>query len=390
MIIKEYDVHNLDCAGCSARIEAEIGNLSEVSQANLDFVRKRLTVQYNSHSRDALERLNAIASGIEPGVSFSDFGSKIETAKSRYTYVIYAGLLLLLISHILPLSVLIYSIVSILAYLMVSGRVLRSAVTEVFSKQLLAEHFLMSIASLGAMYLGEYTEAIAVIALYELGQYLEKRALNRSRKSVDSLLNLKPETAHRKTEHGIEETRLNQIDVGDALLVYAGERIPLDGRIIKGESTLDTSSISGESEPLLVSAGDDVYAGCLNNNGLLELKVTKKRIREHGEPDYGFDRERRSQKVASGAVYHALCQVLYTRCGLCRAIGLHHPGDPGISCCNLVQTRSGIPDRELSLRFGDLHPAFLLHRHRDRGQKWDHLQGQHFFGFTTQHEVLGV
>lgn len=276
MIIKEYDVHNLDCAGCSARIEAEIGNLSEVSQANLDFVRKRLTVQYNSHSRDALERLNAIASGIEPGVSFSDFGSKIETAKSRYTYVIYAGLLLLLISHILPLSVLIYSIVSILAYLMVSGRVLRSAVTEVFSKQLMAEHFLMSIASLGAMYLGEYTEAIAVIALYELGQYLEKRALNRSRKSVDSLLNLKPETAHRKTELGIEETRLNHIDVGDTLLVYAGERIPLDGRIIKGESTLDTSSISGESEPLLVNVGDDVYAGCLNNNGLLELKVTKK------------------------------------------------------------------------------------------------------------------
>lgn len=276
MIIKEYDVHNLDCANCSAKIEAEIGNLAEVNQVNLDFMHKRLIVQYKSPTSDALERLNSIASRIEPGVSINAFGDQVESRKSIYHYVIYAGLLLLAISLIVPMSALLKTALSLIAYLMVSGRVLRNALTEVFSRQLMAEHFLMSIASLGAMYLGEYPEAIAVMALYELGQYLESRALAGSRKSVNSLLNLKPEKAHRKIDAGIEDIRLNQLEKGDVILVYAGERIPVDGRIIKGESTLDTSSISGESEALLVQTGDEIYAGCLNNSGLLELEVLKK------------------------------------------------------------------------------------------------------------------
>ncbi|HCM16065.1 MAG TPA: heavy metal translocating P-type ATPase, partial [Candidatus Cloacimonas sp.] len=157
---------------------------------------------------------------------------------------------------------------------MVAGRVIFSAIREVISRQLLAEHFLMSIASIGAIYLGEYTEAIAVIALYELGQYLEAKAVSRSRGAISSIVSLKPELAHLKTNDGIQDVKLGAVKQGDLLLVYPGERIPLDGRIMKGESSLDTSGISGESAPMAVQAGDEVYAGCLNQSGLLELQVS--------------------------------------------------------------------------------------------------------------------
>ncbi|MCB5268803.1 MAG: heavy metal translocating P-type ATPase, partial [Candidatus Cloacimonadaceae bacterium] len=275
MTIKEYDVNNLNCAGCSAKIEAEIANLAEVDSVNLDFMNKRLVIQYKSHSADALERLNTIASGIEPGVRISDSGSMEPPARSRYAYLIYLGLVLLGVSYLFPMPAVMRIALSIIAYGLVSGRILHSAVKEVFSKQLLAEHFLMSIASLGALYLGEYTEAIAVMALYELGQYLESRALAGSRKSVNNLLSLKPEKAHRIGVSRVEQVRLDQIQVSDRILVYAGERIPVDGIILKGESTLDASSISGESEPLLVQPDSEVYAGCLNNSGLLEIEVQR-------------------------------------------------------------------------------------------------------------------
>jgi len=113
------------------------------------------------------------------------------------------------------------------------------------------------------------------MALYELGQYLESKAIAGSRKAVSSLVSLKPEKAHVKAASGLKDLKLSQVNPSDIILVYPGERIPLDGRILKGESTLDTSSVSGESEPLLVKPGDQIFAGCLNQSGLLEIEVLK-------------------------------------------------------------------------------------------------------------------
>ncbi len=275
MTIREYDVHNLDCANCSAKIEREIANLAEVSQVNLDFMNRRLIVQYENPAENVLDRLNQIASGIEPGVKIAVAGSEHEHKRSNYVWFIYAGLLIWLLNTLLPLGQLLFISLSFVAYLLVSGRVLHGAFKEVTSKQLMAEHFLMSIASIGAMYLGEYTEAIAVMALYELGQYLESKAIAGSRKAVSSLVSLKPEKAHVKDASGLKDLKLSQVKPSDIILVYPGERIPLDGRILKGESTLDTSSVSGESEPLLVEPGSEIFAGCLNQSGLLEIEVLK-------------------------------------------------------------------------------------------------------------------
>lgn len=275
MTIREYGIRNLDCAGCSAKIEGEIANLAEVSSVNLDFINKRLVIQYHKEGVGSLERLNQIATRIEPGVKIFSPEDAIEPKRSVYSKVIYVGLALWLAVQILPLPAAWEPWLMIIAYLLIGGRVLHSAVKEVFSRQLMAEHFLMSIASLGAIYLGEFTEAIAVIALYELGQYLEARAVDKSKRAVMGIMSLKPEIAHVKTDSGIIDTRLNLIKPGDVLVVNPGERIPLDGRITKGQSSLDTSSVSGESTPLAVSTGDDVFSGCLNQSGLLELEVSK-------------------------------------------------------------------------------------------------------------------
>ena len=275
MVIREYEVRNLDCAGCSAKIEGEIANLAEVESVNLDFINKRLVISYKEQSDNALDRINQLASGIEPGVKIFNAGESVQPAKSLYARVIFLGLAIWLVVQIAPVPHHISPALLILSYLMIAGRVLYSAIREVFSRQLLAEHFLMSIASIGAIYLGEYTEAIAVISLYELGQYLEAKAISRSRKSISGIISLKPEMAHVKRDEGFIDMKLGEVSTTEILLVKPGERIPLDGRIIKGESSLDSSSVSGESTPIAVKPGDEIYAGCLNQSGLIEMEVLR-------------------------------------------------------------------------------------------------------------------
>nr|MDK2850604.1 Zn2+/Cd2+-exporting ATPase [Candidatus Cloacimonadota bacterium] len=275
MVIREYEVKNLSCAGCGAKIEEEITNLAEVNSANLDFVNKRLVVQYHEHSENALERINQLASRIEPGVKIYNLGESVKPARSIYSSLIFAGLALWLFVQFAPLSSTISTILLVVSYFLVACRVLKSAVQEVFSRQLMAEHFLMSIASLGAVYLGEFTEAIAVIGLYELGQYLESKAISKSRNSIAGIISLKPDKAHVQTETGTIDKKLSEVTPGEVLIVHPGERIPLDGRVIKGESSLDSSSVSGESTPIAVKPGDEIFAGCLNQGGLIQMQALK-------------------------------------------------------------------------------------------------------------------
>ncbi|HOH96743.1 MAG TPA: heavy metal translocating P-type ATPase [Candidatus Cloacimonadota bacterium] len=275
MIIEEYDIENLDCASCSSKIEAQIAIMDGVSKANLDFMTKRLTIQYSDKAEAVLDKLNSIAKGIEPDVKITPRGVQATQVQSYRWYLIFGGLILLLVSVVFALPEPVSMSLGLASYLLIGYSVLRKALREAFSKQLFAEHFLMSIATIGALILGEFTEAVAVMFLYEIGQYLESRAVGKSRNAINSLLALKPDKAHVKTADGISDIKLNEVKLGDRILVYASERIPLDGVVVHGESTLDTSSITGESEPVLVTPGIAVFAGCLNNNGLLEIAVNK-------------------------------------------------------------------------------------------------------------------
>lgn len=275
MTIREYNIHNLNCAHCGNKIESEIQALPEVSEASLDFLNKRLVVQYDAHIENVLERLNQIAASIEPGVSISDQDSHThDHVHPLQAISIITGVLLALLMMFLALSPQLKIALGIAAWLLSGGRVLWAAVRSIGKGQVFNEQFLMSLATAGAVYLGEFTEAVAVMALYELGQYLEGKAVDRSRGSIRNLLALKPDKAHLMTSDGIKDVKLSEVGKGDILHVFPGERVPLDGIVLEGNGTLDTSSLTGEAEPLLVNPGDSLYAGFMNGESLLEMQTT--------------------------------------------------------------------------------------------------------------------
>lgn len=165
-------------------------------------------------------------------------------------------------------------VIFILAYLLVARQVLISAVKSVFKGHMLDENFLMAIASIVAFAIGEYAEGVAVMLFYNVGQLTEDYALDRSKSSISALMDLKPEFANLKTLSGIQKVDPSVVRLGDVIIVKAGEKIPLDGIVIKGTSSVDSAMLTGESEPVHAAVSDEVYSGTLNLDGTLEVKVT--------------------------------------------------------------------------------------------------------------------
>ena len=272
MTTKEYDIENLHCAECGSRIEAGIEKLPEVESANLDYQNKRLSIRYHKAVDDPLARLYQVAASIDPGVVFTLHPvSMINKLSSLFWVFLGIGIGLLIATEFVPSTY--QPWLGILGWFLVGYRVLAQALKSLTQKKVFTEHFLMSLATIGALILGEYLEAGAVMIFYEFGEWLEDKALEHSRQMVKNKLNIKTEIAHLRTEDDIKDKPLSTISTGDVIVIYPGERVPLDGTIIKGESTVDTSSLTGESEPLYVGEGTEIYAGFLNNSGMLELQV---------------------------------------------------------------------------------------------------------------------
>ncbi len=162
------------------------------------------------------------------------------------------------------------------AYGIVGWNVIRKAVRGVINGQMLDENFLMAVASIGAFFVGEYHEAVAVMLFYQVGEAFEDYAVGKSRKNIKELMDIRPDSANLKTVDGIVEVRPSKVKVGDIIIVKPGEKVPLDGIVIEGVSTLNTAALTGESMPRDVKTGDEILSGCVNINGLLTVKVTKR------------------------------------------------------------------------------------------------------------------
>jgi Zn2+/Cd2+-exporting ATPase len=274
MTTREYDVSNLHCASCSAKIEDQIRTMPEVSNVNLDFMNKKLIVQFHDHVENVLERLNMIANAVEPGVTIGTIdGKSTQKASNKHWIPIGLGTIVLVSMLFITLSPLLAVVLGLGAWILVGHRVAYFAVKSIINGKPFSEQFLMTIATVGALYLGEWMEAGAVMVLYEIGQYLEMRAVDKSRRSIKNLLSLKPERAHRKLGEGTVDCKVGEILVGETILVYPGERIPLDGVVTKGDTSVDTSTLTGEAEPMPVSVGDKVFAGFQNEHGMIEMEV---------------------------------------------------------------------------------------------------------------------
>ena len=163
----------------------------------------------------------------------------------------------------------------ILLYLIVGLDIVLKAIRNIFRGKVFDENFLMTIATIGAFAIGEFPEAVAVMLFYQVGELFQSYAVNKSRKSIASLMNIRPDYANVKRNEEILKVNPEDVNIGETIIVKPGEKVPLDGTIIKGKSMLDTSSLTGESLPRAVKENDDILSGCINQNGLLEIKVTK-------------------------------------------------------------------------------------------------------------------
>ena len=161
------------------------------------------------------------------------------------------------------------------AYVVVGYKVVWKAIRGVLRGQMLDENFLMAVASIGAFFVGEYPEAVAVMLFYQVGEAFENYAVGKSRRSITELMNIKPDSANLKTADGVKEVDPNEVNPGDIIIVKPGEKIPLDGKIIEGTSSLDTAALTGESLPKDVAVGDEIFSGCINVGGLLTIEVSK-------------------------------------------------------------------------------------------------------------------
>ncbi len=165
----------------------------------------------------------------------------------------------------------------VVAYLLVGYDVLFKSIKNILKGQVFDEFFLMSIATIGALAIGEYPEAVAVMLFYKVGEYFQDKAVDQARHSIKALVNIKPDYANVVAENGeIETVKPNKVKVGDIIEVKAGERVPLDGILVEGSTSLDTSAITGESKPQDVFEGDTIYSGAINKTGLIKIQVTKK------------------------------------------------------------------------------------------------------------------
>ena len=196
--------------------------------------------------------------------------------QKKNLYRILIAAVLMAILHFVPLEGAAKGVLYLIPYLVVGGDILKKAVQGIGHGQLMDENFLMAVATVGAMILGEYSEGVAVMLFYQVGELFQSYAVGKSRQSISALMDIRPDSANLEKEDGsLEEVDPENVPVGGIIVIKPGEKVPLDGLVLEGESFLDTSALTGESVPRRASAGDEVISGCINQSGLLRVRTTK-------------------------------------------------------------------------------------------------------------------
>ena len=189
---------------------------------------------------------------------------------------IIVSFIILILAHTIKLDYqIINRILYIIAYLIIGYDIILKALRNIFKGKIFDENFLMTIATIGAFGIGEFPEAVAVMLFYQVGELFQSYAVDKSRKSVASLMDIRPDYANVYREEEIEKVDPDEVNIGEIILVKPGEKIPLDGVVVEGESLLNTLALTGESVPRKVTLNDEVLSGCINNDGLLKIKVSK-------------------------------------------------------------------------------------------------------------------
>lgn len=265
----KYNIKDLNCANCAKKIEETLNKDKNIKSASINFAKQTVTVETNIS--DPFNYVKDIVEKIEPDAILSK--EEIKETKNKDIYRILLGAFLGILGIIIKTPKYLSMILILLAYIILLYRTLTTAIKQLKNKTI-NENFLVTISTIGAYLLGETHEGLMVIFLYEIGKMLESKAVNKSRNSVAELMNIKEETSNLKDNNKIKVVPTTEIKVGDIIVVKEGERVPLDGIVVKGETMLDTSALTGESLPISVSIGDKVLSGSINKGGVLEIKVS--------------------------------------------------------------------------------------------------------------------
>ncbi|MEN1759065.1 heavy metal translocating P-type ATPase [Anoxynatronum sibiricum] len=283
-----YRLKGLGCADCAGRMEREISQINGVADATVDFVTQRLTVYFLEKDRtdEIIKETASVIQRIEPDVRIvpaSDYQQKEDHSHEfpdddnqwKTKGMMAAAFLLFAAPWTFKLEGNLALTLYLAAYVLSGGRVLLRAGRNLMNGRVFDENFLMSVATIGAFAIGEYPEGVAVMLFYQVGEYFQDLAVHRSRKSIAALMDIRPDTAHLIQDGRVQTVKPEQVDKGQLILVKPGEKVPMDGVIVKGISLVDTAALTGESLPRDVSSGDEVLGGFVNQSGALTIKVNR-------------------------------------------------------------------------------------------------------------------
>jgi Cd2+/Zn2+-exporting ATPase len=293
-MVQEYILVGLGCTHCANKIEKAVRAKDDVVEATLNFVtgimrvdlapayqgnitleleqivhqyEPDVTVRSKTQGETNKPRRKEAACGNSEGISIAEYAPLIAGA------ALFAVGIVLNRAFTFPVSIPLG--VFIVSYILLGGKVVCRALRNISKGQVFDENFLMSIATIGAFAIGDYTEAVAVMLFYQIGELFQELAIKRSKKSITALMDIRPDFANLKRNGDLVKVDPDTVSVGDIIVVKAGEKIPLDGTVIEGEAMLDTMALTGESVPRKATIGDTALSGCINQNGVLTISVTK-------------------------------------------------------------------------------------------------------------------
>lgn len=277
-----YILEGVDCAHCAAKMEEKIRKIPEVEEANLVFATKQLTV-LSKHAGLSLNSIQSACDSVEEGVTVrrkedrNATNEGKEDSRKEIAGISFGAILFLLgiLTSRINLDSRISLVIFIAAYLILGLEIVGTAIKNLVKGHVFDENFLMSVATLGAFAIGDYPEAVGVMLFYRVGELFEEMAVNRSRSQIMEAVDLRPEVVRLVRGETVVEIPAEDAKPGDRIQIRPGDRIPLDGRILEGSSRLDTSAVTGEPVPVLVSPGMEVFSGCVNDQGLLIMEVEK-------------------------------------------------------------------------------------------------------------------
>lgn len=271
----KYILEGLDCASCAKKVEDKIASTDGYEDVTVNF--STLKLSFKTNKNNPKKEIIEIVKALEPDVNVVDMeesNKKKDSKESFHIARIIIGILIYFLGTKLNFNTNIQIVLIIVSIIILLSRTIKKAFMQI-RKGVLDENALITISVIGACLVNKVMEGVMVITLYEIGKILESKAVNKTRKSISDLMNIKPEYANLKNGEEYQQVNPEEVNVGDIILVKTGEKIPLDGIVLKGEAELDNSALTGESAFVKVKEKSKVLSGAINVQGILEIKVEK-------------------------------------------------------------------------------------------------------------------